>query len=95
MAITSTSSPQPDRSVSAKKNKIKSPNSKVDYENKSHKKLSKKDLSSPAKRNNNPGIRLIHGRIYDSHNGKTCHQVIFLHKSQKTYLSVDEIFMIR
>ncbi|CDP02794.1 unnamed protein product [Coffea canephora] len=74
MAITSTSSPQPDRSVSAKKNKIKSPNSKVDYENKSHKKLSKKGLSSPAKRNNNPGIRLIHGRIYDSHNGKTCHQ---------------------
>ncbi|KAK4347948.1 hypothetical protein RND71_034287 [Anisodus tanguticus] len=33
-----------------------------------------KGVSSPAKRNNNPGIRLVHGRIYDSFNGKTCHQ---------------------
>ncbi|KAK4360568.1 hypothetical protein RND71_019520 [Anisodus tanguticus] len=31
-------------------------------------------VTSPAKRNNNPGIRLVHGRIYDSFNGKTCHQ---------------------
>lgn len=74
MAITSASSPQLNGPVSGKKNKIKSPNSKVDDENKSHKKQSKKCPSSPAKRNNNPGIRLIHGRIYDSHNGKTCHQ---------------------
>ncbi|XVF40390.1 hypothetical protein PTKIN_Ptkin05aG0141000 [Pterospermum kingtungense] len=25
-------------------------------------------------RNKSPGIRLVHGRIYDSQNGKTCHQ---------------------
>ncbi|XP_057809572.1 uncharacterized protein LOC131023930 [Salvia miltiorrhiza] len=31
-------------------------------------------LSPKAKRNNSPGIRLVGGRIYDSVNGKTCHQ---------------------
>ncbi|KAH6831371.1 hypothetical protein C2S53_014544 [Perilla frutescens var. hirtella] len=31
-------------------------------------------LSSPPKRNNCPGIRLVGCRIYDSVNGKTCHQ---------------------
>lgn len=82
-AIATTSSSQLTRSVSAKKGKIKSPNPKLDEENKSQKKQSEKGPSTPAKRNNNPGIRLIHGRIYDSHNGKTCHQVIFLFKSQK------------
>ncbi|KAL3525440.1 hypothetical protein ACH5RR_013812 [Cinchona calisaya] len=64
MAMTSTS----------KKEKIKSPISKMDVEIQSQKKPSENGPSSPAKRNNNPGIRLIHGRIYDSHNGKTCHQ---------------------
>ncbi|KAK3033855.1 hypothetical protein RJ639_034273 [Escallonia herrerae] len=28
----------------------------------------------PAKRTRCPGIRVVHGRIYDSKNGKTCHQ---------------------
>ncbi|XP_076960718.1 uncharacterized protein LOC143637155 [Bidens hawaiensis] len=32
------------------------------------------------KRNSNPGVRVIHGRIYDSQNGTTCHQC-----RQKTY----------
>ncbi|KAJ0684010.1 hypothetical protein HanLR1_Chr11g0386521 [Helianthus annuus] len=32
----------------------------------------------PHKRNSNPVVRLIHGRIYDSHNGSTCHQVCLL-----------------
>lgn len=41
-------------------------------------------LSSPAKRNKSPGIRLIHGRIYDPINGKTCHQVWFF-DSKKTH----------
>ncbi|MCD9644926.1 hypothetical protein HAX54_033457 [Datura stramonium] len=35
---------------------------------------SEKGISSPAKRNTSPGIRLVHGRIYDSVNGKSCHQ---------------------
>lgn len=50
---------------------LKSPNKK------DTKSCSQKDapLSSPAKRNKSPGIRLIHGRIYDPINGKTCHQV--------------------
>lgn len=28
-----------------------------------------------AKRSKGPGVRVIHGRIYDSEHGKTCHQV--------------------
>lgn len=31
-------------------------------------------VSAP-KRTKDPGVRLVHGRIYDSQNGKTCHQV--------------------
>ncbi|XP_039044630.1 uncharacterized protein LOC120184162 [Hibiscus syriacus] len=31
-------------------------------------------LSPKRRRNSAPGVRLIHNRIYDSHNGKTCHQ---------------------
>lgn len=37
-------------------------------------KKSEKD-SSPAKRNSSPGIRLVGNRIYDSVDGKSCHQV--------------------
>ncbi|XP_057951740.1 uncharacterized protein LOC131146279 isoform X2 [Malania oleifera] len=29
---------------------------------------------SPSSRTKSPGVRLIHGRIYDSENGKSCHQ---------------------
>ncbi|KAI3785262.1 hypothetical protein L1987_44378 [Smallanthus sonchifolius] len=36
--------------------------------------------SQPQKRNSNPGVRVIRGRIYDSQNGMTCHQC-----RQKTY----------
>ncbi|GMJ06593.1 DDT-RELATED PROTEIN1 [Hibiscus trionum] len=31
-------------------------------------------LSTKSRRNSSPGVRLIHNRIYDSQNGKTCHQ---------------------
>ncbi|XP_039046535.1 uncharacterized protein LOC120186728 [Hibiscus syriacus] len=31
-------------------------------------------ISPKRRRNSSPGVRLIHNRIYDSHNGKTCHQ---------------------
>ncbi|KAK6261297.1 hypothetical protein QUC31_007113 [Theobroma cacao] len=30
--------------------------------------------SPKGRRNKSPGVRLVHGRIYDSENGKTCHQ---------------------
>ncbi|KAJ9562002.1 hypothetical protein OSB04_007162 [Centaurea solstitialis] len=30
--------------------------------------------SQPPKRNKSPGVRVIHGRVYDSQNGTTCHQ---------------------
>ena len=30
---------------------------------------------SPRKRTKDPGVRVRNGRIYDSENGKTCHQV--------------------
>ncbi|KAD4888407.1 hypothetical protein R6Q59_034566 [Mikania micrantha] len=36
--------------------------------------------SQPQKRNSNPGVRVVGGRIYDSQNGTTCHQC-----RQKTY----------
>lgn len=31
--------------------------------------------SPPRKRTKSPGVRVVGGRIYDSENGKTCHQV--------------------
>ncbi|KAI7748992.1 hypothetical protein M8C21_009898 [Ambrosia artemisiifolia] len=49
----------------------KEPTSEMKLDNKS---------SQPKKRNTNPGVRVIHGRIYDSQNGTTCHQC-----RQKTY----------
>ncbi|XP_021992626.1 uncharacterized protein LOC110889418 isoform X2 [Helianthus annuus] len=39
----------------------------------------------PHKRNSNPVVRLIHGRIYDSHNGSTCHQC--RHKTYAAYVN--------
>lgn len=61
--------------ISEKKDKNKILNSeKMDEQNESQKKLPEKVPSSPAKRNKNPGVSLIQGRIHDSQNGKTCHQ---------------------
>ncbi|XP_011097203.1 uncharacterized protein LOC105176172 isoform X2 [Sesamum indicum] len=66
MAVDSGSVPK--QSVSRKKERLKSP----------EKKVSKSQESvvppSPAKRNKSPGIRVVGSRIYDSVNGKTCHQ---------------------
>ncbi|KAL2247037.1 UNVERIFIED_CONTAM: hypothetical protein Sindi_2556000 [Sesamum indicum] len=68
MAVDSGSVPK--QSVSRKKERLKSP----------EKKVSKSQESvvppSPAKRNKSPGIRVVGSRIYDSVNGKTCHQWI-------------------
>ncbi|OIT21514.1 PREDICTED: uncharacterized protein LOC109218827 [Nicotiana attenuata] len=54
-----------------KEGKMKSPTKK---RNKESQEQSEKVISTPAKRNNCPGVRLVGGRIYDSFNGKTCHQ---------------------
>lgn len=58
-----------------KEGKMKSPTKK---RNKESQEQSEKVISTPAKRNNCPGVRLVGGRIYDSFNGKTCHQVLYL-----------------
>lgn len=39
--------------------------------------------AKPSKRKTNPGVRVVGGRIYDSSNGKCCHQV-----NKKTSLSL-------
>lgn len=44
--------------------------------------VSKKETKT-TKRTPNPGVRVIHGRIYDSQNGKTCHQVYTKPKNPK------------
>nr|XP_016439054.1 PREDICTED: uncharacterized protein LOC107764996 [Nicotiana tabacum] len=54
-----------------KEGKMKSPTKKG---NKESQEQSEKVISTPAKRNSCPGVRLVGGRIYDSFNGKTCHQ---------------------
>lgn len=33
-------------------------------------------VSSPSKHNKSLGVRVAHGRTYDSENGKSCHQVV-------------------
>ncbi|CAH1421419.1 unnamed protein product [Lactuca virosa] len=72
-------SPNSKASVSAptKEKKRKMLGSSVEEEN-----GTKVDNSSsqPKKRNSNPGVRVIGGRVYDSENGTTCHQC-----RQKTY----------
>lgn len=40
---------------------------------------------SKGKRAKCPGVRVIGNRIYDSENGKTCHQVIFLFCSRENF----------
>ncbi|CAL5370803.1 unnamed protein product [Camellia sinensis] len=65
-------------SSSASKQKLNSSdhqnsNGKKSKEDKSRKQ-SDNDCDLPAKRTKCPGVRLVGGRIYDSQNGKTCHQ---------------------
>ncbi|KAM7524196.1 hypothetical protein LguiA_014098 [Lonicera macranthoides] len=66
MAVASTSN-----SISEEQKKMNSSSSKK--ETKPHK---QNDIGcpSPAKRTKSPGVRVHHGRVYDSTNGKTCHQ---------------------
>ncbi|CAI9110702.1 OLC1v1010770C1 [Oldenlandia corymbosa var. corymbosa] len=74
MVATPRSSAKLSPSMSAKKEKIKSPARVKEVENSAQVENPENGIASQAKRNNNPGIRMIHGRIYDSENGKTCHQ---------------------
>ncbi|KAL0910294.1 hypothetical protein M5K25_021261 [Dendrobium thyrsiflorum] len=51
------------------------PTSPVSRRRKMNDSENKKEIAtSPAKRSKNPGVRVQGGRIYDSENGKTCHQ---------------------
>lgn len=81
-------SPNSKASVSAptKEKKRKMLGSSVEEENEI-----KVDNSSskPKKRNSNPGVRVIGGRVYDSENGTTCHQVsLILILYQHHYVAV-------
>ncbi|KAI3462522.1 hypothetical protein Pfo_019185 [Paulownia fortunei] len=62
------------QSVSGKKERVKSSQKKESKSQENGKSQENAVPSSPAKRNKSPGIRLVGGRIYDSVNGKTCHQ---------------------
>jgi|APAra0007618257_1042622.scaffolds.fasta_scaffold02306_11 hypothetical protein len=46
------------------------------------------EKEKPSKRTTNPGVRVVGGRIYDSSNGKTCHQVISKFPPQIHHLCV-------
>ncbi|CAK9147791.1 unnamed protein product [Ilex paraguariensis] len=62
---------------SKKKKSQNSTRSSTQTESDHPKQLSRSCSSSsspPIKRTKNPGVRLIGGTIYDSENGKTCHQ---------------------
>ena len=37
--------------------------------------LKEKEVVEKKSRSKRPGVRVVGGRIYDSENGKTCHQV--------------------
>ncbi|KAI3777276.1 hypothetical protein L1987_47075 [Smallanthus sonchifolius] len=57
---------------------ISGPNSKASVSAPTENKKSEMKPANPSsqsqKRNNSPGVGVIHGQIYDSQNGKTCHQ---------------------
>ncbi|KAI3500113.1 hypothetical protein L1887_35929 [Cichorium endivia] len=77
------SSPNSKASVSAstvKEKKRKMLSSSVEEEVTQSERKAENSSSQVKKRNSNPGVRVIHGRIYDSENGTTCHQC-----RQKTY----------
>ncbi|KAK9277889.1 hypothetical protein L1049_027446 [Liquidambar formosana] len=60
MAVSSSSSSSKPTTSSAKNDKKKKKN--------------QNRTKSPSRRNKSPGVRLVGGRIYDSKDGKTCHQ---------------------
>lgn len=67
MAIAS--SPASQKMVSAKKMERSETNKRKQQDG---------DNANQPKRSKCPGVRVVGSRIYDSQNGKTCHQVIFL-----------------
>ncbi|CAK9153081.1 unnamed protein product [Ilex paraguariensis] len=58
------SSPSPKQIASEQKKKKKNSRQQSDDEG----------IASPRKRSKCPGVRVVGGRIYDSQNGKSCHQ---------------------
>ncbi|KAM0032468.1 putative transcription factor C2H2 family [Helianthus debilis subsp. tardiflorus] len=83
MAIAATASPnsKPTLSTPKKKTTTTTVTSTGDEEKQITSEMKSNNQSSkPHKRNTNPGVRVIHGKIYDSQNGTTCHQC-----RQKTY----------
>lgn len=70
MAVPSSSHQSPKSEVSSRKQKDESKNQKKEGDGGGN---GLKD----AKRNNDPGVRVVGGRIYCPFNGKTCHQVKF------------------
>nr|GEV37123.1 zinc-finger domain of monoamine-oxidase A repressor R1 [Tanacetum cinerariifolium] len=63
-----------DNNNNKKKNKMKEISSGTAENNAEMKTEMESDKPKPKKRNSNPGVRVIHGKIYDSKNGTTCHQ---------------------
>ncbi|KAJ0526466.1 putative transcription factor C2H2 family [Helianthus annuus] len=83
MAIAATASPnsKPTLSTPKKKTTTTTVTTTGDEEKQITSEMKSNNQSSkPQKRNTNPGVRVIHGKIYDSQNGTTCHQC-----RQKTY----------
>lgn len=82
MAVTRASAAARKTTLFTSKTTQKGQNSRVITKKKNNEKQKKHGNSntccptSPVKVNKSPGVRLIGGRIYDSENGKTCHQVI-------------------
>lgn len=62
------SSPASKKMVSAKKNERSETNKRKQDD----------DNGNQPKRSRCPRVRVVGSRIYDSQNGKTCHQVIFI-----------------
>ena len=62
-------------SSSASKTKVSS------ARNKESKEPKKMDQAQTQTKRKSPGVRVVGGRIYDSENGKTCHQVFIMYLS--------------
>lgn len=75
MAMAASTSPSKSNISAQKKQKNKTQKDIMKNDDKSQK-MQKSIPTSPAKRVMNRGVRVVGGRIYDSENGKCCHQVM-------------------
>ncbi|XP_010265236.1 PREDICTED: uncharacterized protein LOC104603026 [Nelumbo nucifera] len=75
MAVSQTSASKPIVSTKSEaKKKKKKAQSGDDQQPQEQSSVPQPPCSSPSKRAKSPGLRVVGGRIYDSENGKTCHQ---------------------